>query len=108
MIEFEGLEEPGIDEPDLAKTDGSTIFTIAQNTLFAIAVGGGALLEARDAAGTLLLRAARGLGPGGQGGNGSSGRGQGLAAADGPAPLRLGPDGKYPVPEPGIKKTREY
>jgi predicted dehydrogenase len=26
----------------------------------------------------------------------------------GPAPLRLGPDGKYPVPEPGIKKTREY
>jgi predicted dehydrogenase len=27
---------------------------------------------------------------------------------DGPAPLRLGPDGKYPVPEPGIKKTREY
>lgn len=28
--------------------------------------------------------------------------------ADGPAPVRLGPDGKYPVPEPGIKKTREY
>ena len=27
---------------------------------------------------------------------------------DGPAPLRLGPDGKYPVPQPGIKKTREY
>jgi hypothetical protein len=27
---------------------------------------------------------------------------------DGPAPVRLGPDGKYPVPEPGIKKTREY
>ena len=25
-----------------------------------------------------------------------------------PAPLRLGPDGKYPVPEPGIKKDREY
>jgi predicted dehydrogenase len=25
-----------------------------------------------------------------------------------PAPLRAGPDGKYPVPEPGIKKTREY
>lgn len=24
------------------------------------------------------------------------------------APLQLGPDGKYPVPEPGIKKTREY
>ena len=27
---------------------------------------------------------------------------------DGPAPLRAGADGKYPVPEPGIKKTREY
>jgi hypothetical protein len=27
---------------------------------------------------------------------------------DGPAPLNLGADGKYPVPEPGIKKDREY
>jgi len=27
---------------------------------------------------------------------------------DGPAPLQMGPDGKYPVPEPGIKKDREY
>jgi hypothetical protein len=27
---------------------------------------------------------------------------------DGPAPLRAGPDGKYPLPEPGIKNTREY
>jgi hypothetical protein len=27
---------------------------------------------------------------------------------DGPSPLRAGPDGKYPVPEPGVKKTREY
>jgi hypothetical protein len=27
---------------------------------------------------------------------------------DSPAPLQLGPDGKYPVPEPGIKKNREY
>ena len=26
----------------------------------------------------------------------------------GPAPLQLGADGKYPVPEPGIKKDREY
>ena len=26
----------------------------------------------------------------------------------GPAPLQLGPDGKYPVPEPGVKKEREY
>ncbi len=25
-----------------------------------------------------------------------------------PAPLQLGRDGKYPVPEPGIKKNREY
>ncbi len=27
---------------------------------------------------------------------------------DGPSPLQLGPDGKYPVPEPGIKLDREY
>lgn len=27
---------------------------------------------------------------------------------DGPAPLAAGPDGKYPVPEPGIKRDREY
>jgi predicted dehydrogenase len=27
---------------------------------------------------------------------------------DGPAPVRLGPDGKYPLPEPGVKKDREY
>lgn len=27
---------------------------------------------------------------------------------DGPAPLQMGPDGKYPVPEPGIKTDREY
>jgi len=27
---------------------------------------------------------------------------------DGPAPLQLGPDGKYPVPQPGILKDREY
>jgi predicted dehydrogenase len=27
---------------------------------------------------------------------------------DSPAPLQLGPDGKYPIPEPGVKKKREY
>ncbi|MBI2827259.1 MAG: Gfo/Idh/MocA family oxidoreductase [Planctomycetia bacterium] len=27
---------------------------------------------------------------------------------DGPAPLQKGSDGKYPVPQPGINKTREY
>ena len=27
---------------------------------------------------------------------------------DGPAPLTLGSDGKYPIPEPGRKKLREY
>jgi len=25
---------------------------------------------------------------------------------DGPAPLQAGPDGKYPVPTPGVKKSR--
>jgi predicted dehydrogenase len=27
---------------------------------------------------------------------------------DSPAPLQAGPDGKYPIPEPGIKNDREY
>lgn len=27
---------------------------------------------------------------------------------DGPAPLQLGANGKYPLPEPGVKKDREY
>jgi predicted dehydrogenase len=27
---------------------------------------------------------------------------------DSPAPLQLGPDGKYPVPQPGITRDREY
>jgi hypothetical protein len=27
---------------------------------------------------------------------------------DGPAPVMPGPDGKYPVPQPGIIKDREY
>ena len=25
-----------------------------------------------------------------------------------PAPLQVGADGKYPLPQPGIKKQREY
>ena len=29
-------------------------------------------------------------------------------AMDSPAPLQAGPDGKYPVPQPGILKQREY
>jgi hypothetical protein len=29
-------------------------------------------------------------------------------AMDSPAPLRAGTDGKYPLPEPGIKTKREY
>jgi predicted dehydrogenase len=31
-----------------------------------------------------------------------------LAGADGPAPVQPDKDGKYPVPEPGVKKDREY
>jgi predicted dehydrogenase len=27
---------------------------------------------------------------------------------DSPAPLQCGPDGRYPVPQPGLKKTREF
>ncbi len=28
--------------------------------------------------------------------------------ADSPAPVQLGADGKYPIPEPGVKRNREY
>jgi len=35
-------QEAGVDEPDIVKTDGSTIFTISGNKLFAVAVTGGA------------------------------------------------------------------
>ncbi|MBM3890144.1 MAG: gfo/Idh/MocA family oxidoreductase, partial [Verrucomicrobia bacterium] len=31
-----------------------------------------------------------------------------LTAESSPAPVQPGPDGKYPVPMPGITKTREY
>ena len=34
-------QEEGVDEPDMVKTDGSTIFTVSQNKLFAVAVDGG-------------------------------------------------------------------
>ncbi len=34
-------QEEGVDEPDIAKTNGSTIFTLAQNKLIAVAVAGG-------------------------------------------------------------------
>jgi len=34
-------QEPGVDEPDIVKTDGSTIFAIAQNTLYAVDVSSG-------------------------------------------------------------------
>jgi hypothetical protein len=32
----------------------------------------------------------------------------GKLTMDSPAPLQAGPDGKYPVPQPGILKRREY
>jgi hypothetical protein len=34
-------QEEGVDEPDLVKTDGSTIYTVSGNTLFAVAVADG-------------------------------------------------------------------
>jgi hypothetical protein len=33
-------QEPGIEEPDIVKTDGSTIFAVEQGTLYAVAAGG--------------------------------------------------------------------
>jgi Beta propeller domain len=36
-------QEPGIEEPDVVKTDGSTIFAVEQGTLYAVLAGGSAL-----------------------------------------------------------------
>ncbi len=33
-------QEAGVDEPDIAKTNGSTIFTVSEGRLYAVAVGG--------------------------------------------------------------------
>jgi hypothetical protein len=33
-------QEPGVEEPDIVKTDGSTVFAVEQGTLFALAAGG--------------------------------------------------------------------
>ena len=33
-------QEPGVDEPDAVKTDGSTIFAVSQSRLYAVAAGG--------------------------------------------------------------------
>src|ERR1035441_1447671 len=33
-------QEPGIEEPDVVKTDGSTIFAVEQGTLYAVLAGG--------------------------------------------------------------------
>ncbi len=35
-------QEVGVDEPDIVKTDGRTLFSVAQGRLFAVAVGGAA------------------------------------------------------------------
>lgn len=35
-------QEPGVDEPDIVKTDGSTIFTVSQGTLYAVDATGAA------------------------------------------------------------------
>jgi hypothetical protein len=34
-------QEPGVDEPDIVKTDGRTIFAVENGTLYAVAVAGG-------------------------------------------------------------------
>jgi Beta propeller domain len=56
-------QEAGVDEPDLVKTDGQTLFSVANGTVHAVAVGAGAprLLDtlAVSGASQLLLRGTR-------------------------------------------------
>lgn len=35
------VQEPGVDEPDIVKTNGATIFSVSQGKLYAVAVAGG-------------------------------------------------------------------
>ena len=59
-------QEEGVDEPDIVKTDGKTIFAIQDNTLYAVAVAKGVptlagSLKLPDGSATgLLLRGSRG------------------------------------------------
>ena len=53
-------QEQGVDEPDIVKTDGSTIFAVSGNTLEAVSVAGGVAAHrghARPRAGRLELAA---------------------------------------------------
>lgn len=59
-------QEQGVDEPDIVKTDGKTIFVVSQGTLYAVATNGGSpALEGSVALGAggygaqLLLRGSR-------------------------------------------------
>ena len=59
-------QEPGVDEPDIVKTDGATIFAVAQNTLYAVdttrrvpKLAGSLSLGARGNEAQLLLRGHR-------------------------------------------------
>jgi hypothetical protein len=59
------VQEEGVDEPDVVKTDGTTIFTVAGDTLYAVAAtGAGApritsALKLERSGGDLLLRGQR-------------------------------------------------
>jgi hypothetical protein len=56
-------QEPGVDEPDLAKTDGDTLFTVTGDTVYAISVRGESKilgsLQLGGYGGQLLLRGNR-------------------------------------------------
>ena len=58
-------QEPGVEEPDIVKTDGSRIFAVEQGTLYAVAAGPAPRLEGSLSLGSagsgaqLLLRGGR-------------------------------------------------
>ena len=59
------VQEEGVDEPDVVKTDGTTIFTVAGDTLYAVAATGAGApritssLKLERSGGDLLLRGQR-------------------------------------------------
>ena len=60
------MQEPGVDEPDTVKTDGTTIFALSGGALHAVAAGGGQprlldslKLPAAEGGATMFLRGGR-------------------------------------------------
>ena len=87
-------QEPGVEEPDIVKSDGSTIFAVEQGTLFAVAtqpaphLAGSLPLGPAGYAAQLLIRGNRVL----------------VVTGSAPVPVALGPPIRSGPPRPGASE----